>query len=845
MTPLPIYEIEDDLVAALQAEPRLIVQAPTGSGKSTQVPQMLLDHGLADDGQIIVLQPRRLPTRMLARRVAQERRVRLGDEVGYQIRFDNVSSPNTRIKFVTEGVLLRMMLDDPNLNGVAALVFDEFHERHLFGDISLGRALQLQTTFRSDLKLIVMSATLQAETLADYLSPCRILTSEGRTFPVDVHYLDRQPDPRRTPIWELAARETDRLLSSGEEGDALIFMPGAYEIHRTIQALQGTPAGRQARVLPLHGELSVADQDAALESYGQRKIIVSTNVAETSLTIEGIRVVVDSGLARMARFDPFRGINTLLVEKISQASADQRGGRAGRTAPGVCLRLWTEKEHRSRAPAEPPEIRRLDLSEILLTLKASGITEWTDFPWLDAPEPRSLERAESLLKDLGALHPHTREITPTGRRMVSFPTHPRYSRMLLAGADHQCLPSIALAAALTQSREILIRRVDSRTGDKREDTLGKETESDFFLLIRAWQHAASHRFSVPECEKIGVHANAARQAGQTFRQLLDIARRQGLDTDDDTGSGESFRKCLLLGFSDHVAVQTDSATMRCRLTHGRRGVLARETAVRNARLLVATEIREIDLKKGEVTVLLNQITAIEEAWLTELFPDEVATRRQVRFDSVQRRVMSRTEKVFRDLVLDASDSDDVSDDDSGRALAEEIINGKGTLKNWNHGVEQWIARLNCLSRWMPELEMPSISSDDRRYLTEQICHGARSLREVKDRPVIPVVKSWLSREQQGWLDQFAPEQIELPRGRRPRIVYSEEAPPTISARVQDLYDLNDNLRIANDSVELVIQVLAPNQRPIQVTRDMSRFWTDSYPEIRKQLQGRYPKHEWR
>lgn len=842
-TDLPIYELENDIVEAFRQQGRVVLEAPTGSGKSTQVPQMLLDRGVAGDGQVIVLQPRRLATRLLASRVAAERGSQLGREVGYQIRFDNISSRQTRIKFVTEGILLRMMLEDPSLPGVSVILFDEFHERHLFGDISLARSLQIIDRERPDLKIGVMSATLQSAPLEEYLSPCRVLTSRGRTFPVDISYLERATDADNTPPWELAAREVERILAGGAEGDVLVFMPGAYEIHRTIAAIQATRHGKACAVLPLHGELSPADQDAAVGGREQRKIIVSTNVAETSLTIEGVRIVVDSGLARISRFDPYRGINTLLVEKISQASADQRAGRAGRTAPGICLRLWTEKQHGQRRPQETPEIRRLDISEVLLTLKASGVTDAVGFPWLDAPDPRSLETAESLLRELGATSPETGAITPLGRRMLAFPTHPRFSRMLLAAEDHRCVPAIALAAALTQARNIFMQRAGSRTEEKREDVLGEENESDFFLLMRAWQYAAGNRFSVGACKEVGIHAQTARQVGQIWQQLLDAARRQGLSVEETAFANDSFRKCLLAGFSDHVALRSSAGTLRCQLTRGRRGTISRESSVHNAPLVVATEVKEVGGK--EVTVLLTNVTAIEEEWLREMFPGDCATKVETVLDPEQKRVVTREQVLFRDLILRSSPGRDASPEEAALILAEEVLAGRCTLKHWTHAVDQWIARVNCVAEWMPELELPALDQEARRHLVEQICYGAVRCKDLKERPVLPTFKDWLSHEQQEWVTKLAPEQITLPGGRQPKIIYEEGAPPTISTRLQDLYGVTENLKICSGRVELLVQILAPNQRPVQVTRNLADFWRDSYPAIKKQLQGRYPKHEWR
>src|SRR3954447_18923093 len=506
---LPIYELEDSIVENLRAHSRLIIQAPTGSGKSTQVPQILFDHGLLGEGQVVILQPRRLAARLLAAHVATERKSRLGDEVGYQIRFENVTSERTRIRFVTEGILLRQLIQDPDLRGISAILFDEFHERHLYGDITLARALTLQAGSRPDLKLAVMSATLDAGALEKYLAPCSLLTSAGRAFPVDIEYLPNPVGGDDYPIWDLAADELERLAPE-TEGDVLIFMPGKYEIGRTISAIRASRVSDRFVVLPLHGELPPAEQDAALAHYEKRRAIVATNVAETSLTIEGVRVVIDSGLARIARFDPRRGINTLLVEKISRASADQRAGRAGRTAPGHCLRLWTEREHLDRAAQELPEVKRLDLAEVVLTLKASGVDDIAGFRWLEPPDPQALTRAEQLLADLGALG--FAGITDLGRRMLAFPVHPRYARMLLAAHEQRCVPAIALIAAITQGRPLLRRLEGKQAREDRDDVLGGETESDFFVIMRAFRYAENSGFDSRRCARIGINAGAAREA---------------------------------------------------------------------------------------------------------------------------------------------------------------------------------------------------------------------------------------------------------------------------------------------------------------------------------------------
>jgi ATP-dependent helicase HrpB len=854
---LPIYELESALVASLRAHSRLVLQAPTGSGKSTQVPQMLLDQGLAGEGEIVVLQPRRLATRMLAARVAQEREVRLGEEVGYQIRLDKVCSARTRIRFVTEGVLLRQMLSDPELRGVRAIVFDEFHERHLYGDITLARALDLQETRRPDLRLVVMSATLDAGALEKYLAPCDLLTSRGRTFPVEIEYIEKSLGD--WPIWDAAAEEFERVARQ-TEGDVLVFMPGSYEISRTINAISQTRAGRACLVLPLHGELPVRDQDAAVARYEQRKVIVSTNVAETSLTIDGVRVVIDGGQAKIARFDPYRGINTLLVERISRASADQRSGRAGRTAPGRCVRLWTEREHQDRPVQELPEVKRLDLAEVVLTLKASGVEDVAKFRWLEPPDNRSLERALTLLTDLGALAegrtsggspvspgdpgPVARgTITPLGRRMLAFPAHPRYARMLLAANDLGCVRSVALIAALTQGRHLLQRSGGKQMQQDRDDLLGENAESDFFILMRAHRFAEQRNFNPGPCRELGINGLAAREATALTDQFLRIARDEGLDIEPRDTSPEALQRCVLAGFPDMVAMRLDAGTLRCALVHGRKGVLARESVV-GTPLLVASEVREVAIR-GEVETLLTLATAIREEWLRELFPEAFEETTTAYFDATLRRVLGKKQTRFHDLVLRSEVSYTPPAEEASALLAREVIAGTCPLKHWDNAVEQWILRLNQLAHWYPEFELPRLGEADRQLLIEQLCEGATTYKAIKEREVWPTVKSWLSRAQQDLLEKYAPERLELPNGRKAKILYDASAAPTIASRIQDLYGVNGELRIAGDRIPLVIQVLAPNHRPIQITQNLATFWKESYPKIKQELQRKYPKHEWR
>lgn len=836
-TDLPIEELRDSLIASLRTGNRVIVEAPTGSGKSTQIPQMLLDAGVLGTGRAVILQPRRLAARMLAARVAQERKGRVGDEVGYRIRLDDASSSATRLLFVTEGILVRQMLGDPDLHGVSALLFDEFHERHLYSDISLAQALALQATRRPDLKIIVMSATLDTSALAEYLQPCDILRSEGRTHPVSISYLNREPGDEKP--WDLAAEAAATMIQK-TEGNLLIFMPGAYEISRTISTLR-VRLPSHINALPLHGELPPAEQDAAVSSGGARKVIVATNVAETSLTIDGVTGVIDSGLARMAAFDPRRGINTLLIEKISRASADQRAGRAGRTAPGVCLRLWTEREHQRRIPREAPEIHRVDLSEVLLTLKAAGFVSMEAIQWLDAPQTPALLRAETLLHDLGALD-HEGEITPMGRRMLAFPTHPRYARMLLAAQEYGCVRAVALMAALTQSRPLLLR-TDRKTEEERQDLFGGGG-SDFLVMARAFRWAEKNQFRADRCRQLAVHGDAARQTARVYDQFLSIAEGQRLDIDAPAAPDEMLARCILAGFGDQVARRRGMGTNLCDIVHGRRGLLTKESAASESRLLVAAEISEIGQGSGDVRVQLSMATAIDEQMLRDLFPEDFTDRNDFFFDTATNRVVKRTEKVFRDLVLESIHRDAQPCEEASKVLAAALAEGDLPLPTWKEETEEWMQRVQWLAYYHPELELPSFNEAERLAALERWCQGAIGYREVKDRPALPALQSLLTGAQRSALERLAPERFEIPGGRKARLLYKPTGQVTMSASIQDLFGVTAAPKLANGKAEVTIEILAPNRRPIQITRDLASFWKETYPKIKPELSRRYPKHKW-
>jgi ATP-dependent helicase HrpB len=674
-------------------------------------------------------------------------------------------------------------------------------------------------------------------------------------------------------------------VRDGNTGDVLVFMPGGFEINQTIEAIRHTSEAKGYILLPLHGELPPRDQDAAVARYDQPKVVVATNVAETSITIDGVRLVIDSGLARIPRYDANRGINTLLIEKISQASADQRAGRAGRTAPGRCIRLWSEEEHNERAPQELPEIKRLDLAEVVLTLKAAGVEDLRAFRWLEKPDEISLTHAEELLVDLGALkagsaaasaavvsaplatkggtHPDTNisdeasemaregarapqlQITPVGRKMLAFPAHPRYSRMLLAAQEFGCVHQACLVAALTQGRDLLLRNAGRDVQNNREDLLGEKASSDFWILMRAWNFALKNQFRLEACRKLGIHAVTARQIGPLLEQFLRIAKAEGLDTQPREVKDEALQKCILVGFSDRVGRRLDQGTLRCELVHGRRGVLARESAVQHASLFVAAEIREIGGRDGDVNTVLSMATAIEADWLRELFPEDLKSETRVQFDAQARRVLAAELLRFRDLALSARRIEPPPADAAARLLADEILAGRLELPKWDHSVEQWLTRLRLLCQHCPELQLPPFNDEERRHIIEQLCHGAVSYKDIKEHEVKPLVMSWLSDAQRQLLEKHAPERLTLTNGRTPKVTYEDGKPPFISLRIQELYDVTQTPRVAMGRVTVTVHILTPGMKPIQVTSDLANFWREHYPRIKSELQRKYPKHLWR
>jgi len=705
----------------------------------------------------------------------------------------------------------------------------------------LARCLDLQDGLRPDLRVVVMSATLELAGLEEYMEPATRLEAGGRLHPVEIEWRSARPvnDPRRggppreLPVWERVAAVCREAVALPDPGQLLVFLPGVHEIRRTVQELERGSWSRGWEVCPLYGGLSPAAQDAAVAPSRTPKIIVATNIAETSLTIDGVRTVVDSGLARVSSFDPRRGIDTLHVRKISQAAAEQRAGRAGRTAPGRCFRLWGERDHGRREAFEAPEVRRVDLSEAMLLLLAAGVPEFRKFRWLDAPDEAAVALAERLLHDLGAIDSGGR-LTGVGRAMAGLPLEPRFSRLMLAGREFGCLAEAAFIACAVQGEGIFAR---GKGEVGRKDFMQPGEGSDFAGEWRGFESAEAMKFDPRRCAPLGILGRGARECAQAMDRLQRLAKRAGWEWNgvDFHSRREPVARAMLAAFSDRLAVRFGQATLACRVVDGRRGRLDDESVVKDAAAFVATEVTEVEGK--EMVVHLRRATAVEPEWLSEMFPEDFFEGDGVAWDETRRRVVRRSEVKFRDLVLESQDRDQgVDADAAAELLAERVVSDGLVLK--------WVARLACLSEWMPELELPGWGDDDRVAVIAEMCRGAVAYRDVKTRPVMPVLRQWLSAAQHGALDAYVPERITLENGVSAKVRYEFGTTPVIGLKVQQLFGQKTSPVVADGRVAVRSEVLAPNQRPWQITSDMRSFWANGYPQMKKELAGRYPKHAW-
>lgn len=794
--PLPIDPLIPDILRRLREWPNLIIEAPPGAGKTTRVPPALLD---LDAGDVLVLEPRRIAARMAARRVASERGEHLGVAVGYQVRFESVCGPETRLRFLTEGVLTRRLLSDPELAGVGAVVLDEFHERHLEGDLALALLRRLQTTYRPDLHIIVMSATLDTAPISRFLGNCPVMRSEGRLYPLDIRYTPQSADRLEGQV----AAAVERLIGESADGDILVFLPGAAEIRRCARAAAALAERGRLAIVPLHGDLSPEDQDRAVLPGECRKIILSTNVAESSITVEGVTVVIDSGLARIASDSPWTGLPALKITRISKASANQRAGRAGRLRPGRVVRLYPESDFARRIDAEAPEISRRELSQLYLDLLAMGISHPRELQWLNAPPEVALEAAAQLLRNLGAMNAGD-TFTETGRGMAHLPLHPRLARLVVEAERRGCGEDGCAMAALLSAGERLPAEPPSPSGP-----------SDLLALLDA-------RWS----------SRTRRLADQILR-LVKPRRKSGAGDD-------ALLVSILTAFPDRVVRRRSGDELL--LAAGGSARLAPSSVVRNSDLLVAVDIEE---RYEHGLPLVRLASAVRPEWLFDFYPEKIRERSLVEWNRVEERVEAVSALLFDQIVIEESRSGNPDPEEAYRLLGERAVEAGASRFADTAEIESFLNRVAFASR---HIGGPEFEEEDVRNALRGLCRGLRSFRELAAAAgsggLLRALRSRLTAEQVRLLDEVAPERIRLPTGRRVRVHYERDKPPWIASRLQDFFGMRESPRIARGAVPLVLHLLAPNQRPVQTTTDLAGFWQRLYPQVRRELRRRYPKHPW-
>ena len=811
----PIAPLLPAIGTSLATHPRLVLEAPPGAGKTTQVPLALLDASWLAGRRIVMLEPRRVAARSAAMFMAGQLGEEVGQTVGYRIRFENRVSARTRIEVVTEGILTRMIQDDPELEGIGALLFDEFHERHLAADLGLALALDVQAGLREDLRIVVMSATLDGQRLAAFLDAPR-LSSEGRGHPVAISHFPA----RREESLEAQARRAAEEALARHPGDVLVFLPGQREIARVQAALEAAALPADTEVLALHGELPVEQQSRVLQPApdGRRRVVLATNVAESSVTLPGVRVVIDSGLAREPRFDPNSGFSRLDAVAISQASAEQRAGRAGRVAEGWAWRLWPQSQ---RLEAQRrPEIAQVELAGLALELAAWG-SEGLRF--VDPPPPGALAAARELLQRLGALAA-SGGTTAQGRRMLALGTHPRLAAMLLAARTPRQQALAADLAALVEARDPLRSRSDA--------------------LAQRWRALAAFRGGRVPADASRSALAAIDAATRQWRRRLRCEAAPPPDIE-----AHELGDLLAHAFPDRIAARHPSDPLRYQLANGRSARLFEDSALRGEPWLVASELRH----EARGDALLLRAAPVDEARLRADFPERFLEREAAVWDAGKRALVARRESRFDRIVLDSRPAGRVDPAQAAQALTDAVRELGLEALPWTEGLRQWQAREVSLRQWMPELGLPDLSDaallatvDD--WLKPAFA-GKTRLDALSEAELGEALKSPLAWELRQQVQRLAPARITVPSGMERRIDYALDhegapQPPVLAVKLQELFGLADTPAIADGRVPLTLHLLSPGGKPLQVTGDLRSFWDRTYPEVRKEMKGRYPRHPW-
>ncbi len=828
--PLPIDAVLPDLAATLGRGTSAVLQAPPGAGKTTGVPLALLGASWLTGQKIIILEPRRLATRAAARRMAQLLGQGVGGTVGFRVRGETRVSRATRIEVVTEGILTRMLQGDPSLEGVGLVIFDEFHERSLDADLALALTLETRDVLRPDLRVLVMSATLDGAGVAGLLGGAPVITSEGRAYPVDTRYVERRGELR---VEDAAASVVRRALSS-DEGDVLVFLPGAGEIRRACDLLVGGALPPRTHVRPLHGTLSPAEQDDAIlpSAPGERKVVLATSIAETSLTIEGVRIVIDGGLSRVPRFSPRTGMTSLETVRVSRASADQRRGRAGRVAPGVCYRLWGEHEQHHLVAHSSPEILEADLAPLALELAAFGVDDPAALRWLDEPPSAAYAQARELLVELGALEAVSESapdgrITPRGRRMAGLPLHPRLAHMVVEAETLGALPLACDLAALLSERDPIQGSPASPPDSDIESRLA---------LLRGRGHA------LPPGQTASGDA-LRRIRAESARLLAALGGARTRETKLEAVADDTSAAALLLAFAypDRIGQLRAPRSGRFLLRNGNGAALSGAQSLSDSAYIVAAEL---DGRRPESRIFLAARVDLME--IERHFADQITLDREISWDVREGAVVARERERLGAIVLAERPLRD-PDPDAVRAVLLDGIRQAGLdALPWSDGarsVRQRLAFLRGVAASWPDVSDSTLTETLGTWLGPYL-GSARSLRDVGRIDLAGALLATLSSDKRASLEELAPTHIVVPSGSRIPIDYADPAAPVLAVRLQEMFGLADTPRIARGAVPLTVHLLSPAQRPVQVTRDLAGFWRTSYFDVRKEMRGRYPKHYW-
>ncbi|MBM4394087.1 MAG: ATP-dependent helicase HrpB [Deltaproteobacteria bacterium] len=849
--PLPVDEVLPEVASALRARGAAVVQAPPGSGKTTRVPPAVL---AGADGDVVVLEPRRIAARVAARRVAEEAGEPVGRSVGYRVRFEECGGRATRLWFVTEGVLVRRLASDPDLRGVAAVVLDEFHERSLDADLAVALLRRLRRTTRPDLRLVAMSATLDAAGVAGFLDAA-VVVAEGRRFDVEVEHLAR-PDDR--PLAIQVASAVERAALKGPPGDCLVFLPGAAEIRQARDACEEAARRHGLLLVALHGDLPAAEQDRAVAPSDRPRLILSTNVAETSVTIDGVTTVIDTGLARQAAHSPWSGLKTLRVVRASRASIAQRAGRAGRTRPGRCLRLFTRADADGRPERDPPEVVRSDLAETVLLVRGMGLDP-AAIEWLDAPPRQAIPAAEALLSRLGALD-DSGGLSAAGRAMLRIPVHPRLARIVVEAAAGGLAEDGCMLAAVLAERDVRRSARSVGLGAGGSEAAGESLSPHGFLdPIEAVDVLADLRATPRadhELRRLGLDPPSVAAVLRARDQILKTAReavhatrtpRHGPSVPPDRRA--ALTKALLAGFPDRVGRTRAAARGRpgaseFALAAGGVADLPGGALLPEGRLLVVADAAERQGTHG-AALLVRAAAVVEEDWLLDLFLDQVREVSELRFNTSAGRVEAVRRVLFDGLVLEET-PDPAPDAEAVAALLADAARKRGIDALASEGEDPGLllARVAFLRTHRPDLGLPAFDPGQVGGVIAGLCRGRRSLAEVRAAGVVAALEAVLTREQRRALAELAPPSIALPGGRRLRLEYEEGRPPSAGSRLQDFFGMARGPAVLGGEIPVVLHLRSPAGRDVQVTTDLAGFWERHYPALARELRRRYPRHTW-